>query len=90
MKLYEKLNEIKYQLSKETIKKSARNQFGSFSYSTLADILPHVVKANHKYKVHMLFDIKEKEGVLKLVNIEDTNEFIINRMRLEDLDKIQF
>jgi hypothetical protein len=38
----------------------------------------------------MLFDIKEKEGVLKLVNIEDTNEFIINRMRLEDLDKIQF
>jgi hypothetical protein len=88
MKLYDKLNNIKYELTKETIKKSAKNAFAGFSYSTLTDILPHVVKLNHKYKVYMVFDIKEKEGTLKLINVENTDEFIISHMRLNELDKI--
>jgi hypothetical protein len=88
--LYEKLNNVKIALANSKLKKSGYNPFAKFHYSTLQDILPDLVKENHKNKIFMEFRITENEGKLKLIDIEDTDNFLVYHMRLHNLEKITF
>lgn len=65
--IYQKLQEVRYELDKLNLKKSGRNKFSNFSYYELHDFLPAINKLNNEYKLLSAFSIvQEAEGSIEL------------------------
>ena len=50
--LYQKLTEIKNEISKLNLKKTGINKYSGFTYYELADILPAIISLCAKYGVY--------------------------------------
>lgn len=85
--LYQKLADIKLELSKAQIKKSGINKYSGFTYYELADILPAIISLCAKYGVYTYTSYDNEIAKLTAVNTSNpTEQFsITSPMRTFDL-----
>lgn len=74
--LYQKLAEIKLEISKASLKKSGMNKYSGFSYYELADILPTIIMACQKHGVYTYTTYDNELAKLVAINTDDGNERI--------------
>ena len=72
--LYQKLAEIKLELSKAQIKKSGVNKYSGFTYYELADILPAIISLCSKYGVYTYTSYDNDMAKLTAVNTNNPTE----------------
>ena len=72
--LYQKLAEIKLELSKAQIKKSGVNKYSGFTYYELADILPAIIRLCSKYGVYTYTSYDNDMAKLTAVNTNNPTE----------------
>ncbi|WP_158612491.1 ERF family protein [Leptotrichia sp. OH3620_COT-345] len=74
MNIYEKLQKARVELQEMGLKKSGYNKFANFDYFELKDFLPKVNEIFLKLKLFSKFDLLENEGILTIINSENTEE----------------
>lgn len=74
MNLYEKLTNIKEEISQAKLKKSGLNKFSGFSYYELSDFLPTIITLCKKYKVCTYTSYTPELATLTAVNAEKADE----------------
>lgn len=72
--LYQKLAEIKLELSMAQIKKSGVNKYSGFTYYELADILPAIIRLCSKYGVYTYTSYDNDMAKLTAVNTNNPTE----------------
>ena len=72
--LYQKLAEIKLELSMAQIKKSGVNKYSGFTYYELADILPAIISLCSKYGVYTYTSYDNDMAKLTAVNTNNPTE----------------
>jgi len=72
--LYQRLAEIKEELSKANLKKTGINKYSGFTYYELADILPAIISLCKKYGVYTYTTYDNELAKLVAVNTEDSND----------------
>ena len=72
--LYQKLADIKLELSKAQIKKSGVNKYSGFTYYELADILPAIISLCQKYGVYTYTSYDNDIAKLTAVNTANPTE----------------
>jgi len=74
--IYERMNQIKRELSESDIPKSGKNKHLNFSYHELQDFLGKVTSLNYKHGVHEHISMNNELATLTLTNIENTDDKI--------------
>lgn len=72
--LYQKLAEIKNEISKLNLKKTGINKYSGFTYYELADILPAIISLCAKYGVYTYTTYDNDLAKLIAVNTEDSGQ----------------
>lgn len=74
--IYQRLAEIKAELSRKEIKKSGHNKYGGYHYHELGDFLHHIAELNKKHGVDDTFEIKNEgqSAVLTLTNVDEPKD----------------
>ena len=72
--LYQKLADIKLEISKAEIKKSGVNKYSGFTYYELADILPAIITLCQKYGVYTYTSYNNDMACLTAVNTDNPVE----------------
>lgn len=72
--LYQKLAEIKLELSKSNLKKSGTNKYSGFTYYELADILPAIISLCQKHGVYTYTTYDNEIAKLVAINTENSEE----------------
>lgn len=72
--LYQKLAEIKLELSKSNLKKSGTNKYSGFTYYELADILPTIISLCQKHGVYTYTTYDNEIAKLVAINTENSEE----------------
>ena len=70
MNIYQKLQKMRVALQKKGLKKSGLNDHKRYEYFELADFLPYINEIQEEYNTITLFELREKEAVLKLVDCD--------------------
>ena len=74
--LYQKLADIKLELSKSNLKKSGTNKFNGFTYYELADILPAIISLCQKHGVYTYTTYDNELAKLVAINTDNSEERI--------------
>lgn len=74
--LYQRLADIKLEISQAKLKKSGMNKYSGFSYYELADILPTIIMACQKHGVYTYTTYDNDLAKLVAINTDDGNERI--------------
>lgn len=74
--LYQRLADIKLEISQAKLKKSGMNKYSGFSYYELADILPTIISACQKHGVYTYTTYDNEMAKLVAINTDDGNERI--------------
>lgn len=72
--LYQKLAEIKLELSKSNLKKSGVNKYSGFTYYELADILPAIISLCAKHGVYTYTSYNNDLATLVAINTDNALE----------------
>lgn len=72
--IFQKLQECRVELQKMNLKKSGKNNFANFSYYELADFLPVVNDLFLNKGLFSLFNLKQDEATLTIINAEEPRE----------------
>ena len=72
--LYQKLTEIKNEISKLNLKKTGINKYSGFTYYELADILPAIISLCAKYGVYTYTTYDNDLAKLVAINTENAEE----------------
>lgn len=83
--IYEKLGEMRVELQNCEIKKSGYNEYGKYNYYELSDFLPKINEIALKHGVFNLYELKESEAVLHVMDIE-TVEKISFRIPIAEIN----
>lgn len=83
--IYEKLAEMRVELQNSEIKKSGYNDYGKYSYYELSDFLPKINEIALNHGVFNLYELKENEAVLHVMDFE-TGEEISFRIPLAEIN----
>lgn len=76
MNIYEKLQNIRCEVQKESFKKSGKNKFAGYEYFELADFLPKINELMLKHKISSYISFTNELAILTLVNCENPEETI--------------
>lgn len=74
--IYVKLAKMRVELQKANLKKSGLNGFAKFRYFELFDFLPAINELALQNLVVNIISFKEAEAILKIINIEQPNDFV--------------
>lgn len=86
MNIYEKIQLVKEELLKSELKKSGENKFAGFKYYELKDFVPTIIELCNKHKLFTGISFTKEEAILKIVNIEKTDEVIEYTSPMEELE----
>lgn len=86
MNIYEKIQLVKEELLKSELKKSGENKFAGFKYYELKDFVPTIIELCNKHKLFTRISFTKEEAILKIVNIEKTDEVIEYTSPMEELE----
>ena len=86
MNLYEKITNIKLEISKAELKKSGLNKFSGFTYYELADFLPLIINLCNKYKVCTYTSYNNELATLTVINAEKPEEQISISSPMKELE----
>ncbi len=76
MNIYEKLQDVRYQLSKKKLSKSGFNKHSGFKYFELSDFLPQITELMKNSKLCSNISFGGKTAVLKIINSEKPEEIV--------------
>ena len=86
MNLYEKISNIKSEISKAELKKTGVNKFSGFTYYELADFLPTIIALCLKYKVCTYTSYTAELATLTVINAEKPEEQITISSPMKELE----
>lgn len=86
MNIYEKMQHVKEEFLNRKIKKSGKNKFANYTYYELADITPVLLELNNKYKIFTQTTFDKELATLKIINIENPEEFLIYTSPMAELE----
>lgn len=86
MNLYEKISNIKSEISKAELKKSGLNKFAGFTYYELGDFLPTIIALCLKYKVCTFTSYNNELATLTAINVEKPEEQITITSPMKELE----
>ena len=85
MNVFEKLQQARVKLQNANLKKSGKNAFSGFTYFELADFIPTVNVLFDELKLCSNFSIYDNMAHLKIINIEQPEEFTTFTMPTAEL-----
>lgn len=86
MNLYEKVSNIKSEISKAELKKTGVNKFSGFTYYELADFLPTIISLCVKYKLCTYTSYTNEFATLTVINTEKPEEQIAISSPMKELE----
>lgn len=94
MNLYEKIQQIKFDIKNTKLKKSGKNSFAKYEYFELADFLPLIIEKCNEYKVYTSISFTNEKGILTVINSEEPTEKIeyespVTELELKGCNKVQ-
>lgn len=73
MNIYEKIQNVKLELSKRELKKSGENKFSGFKYYELKDFMPSIIELCNKNGLFTQITFTNDEAILIIVDTDDSN-----------------
>lgn len=70
MNIYEKIQQVKLELSERELKKSGENKYSGFKYYELGDFLPSIIDLCKKHKLFTQITFSEDKGILNIIDCE--------------------
>lgn len=86
MNLYEKISNIKNEISQAELKKTGVNKFSGFTYYELADFLPTIIALCLKYKICTYTSYNNELATLTVINAEKPEEQITISSPMKELE----
>lgn len=71
MNIYEKIQNVKLELSKRELKKSGENKFSGFKYYELKDFMPSIIELCNKNGLFTQITFTNDEAILIIVDTDD-------------------
>lgn len=77
MNVYEKLQQVKLDLSKAALKKSGENKHSKYDYFELGDFLPKIIELCNNHKLATVISFTSEKGLLEIIDTEKITDKII-------------
>lgn len=68
MNIYEKIQNVKFELAQRELKKSGENKFSGFKYYELGDFLPSIIELCNKYGLFTQITFTQTDGILNIID----------------------
>ena len=75
--IYVKLSEMRVDLQKKGLQKTGENLHSHFKYYEMDDFLPYCNEIAAVHKTLFIYEMREKDAILKLINCENVEEQLV-------------
>lgn len=92
LNIFQKLQKIRYELTKKNLQKSGYNTYSKFYYYELKDFLPEIIELCNKEKLFTMVKFDKENSILAIINTENINEtieFTSPNARFDEIKGIQ-
>jgi hypothetical protein len=84
--VYEKIQKIKEEIAKSSLKKSGKNTYAKYTYYELADFLPKIITLCNMNKLFTKISFNNEVASLEIINVEKPDEKVIYESPMRSLD----